>query len=460
MINCRILMLNLLFFICIKQVNAQLCFIPADSFAIVGTQSIHIINADFNGDGHVDLVVANQGSGTGTGNLCLLLGNGTGSFGAATNIATVDPAGIVSADFNGDTKPDLAVCGNGSYNMWIYLNTGAGSFTPTSFTVWATPIAVTSNDFNGDGKPDLAISTFSDSVNVMLGTGTGSFVRTTGIKIGAHPFSIINADFNGDGNKDLLTTYLISDSLDVFLGTGTGSFGPVISFTVADHPDRVISEDFNGDGKLDLATVNYHFSNTSILLGTGSGSFGAATNFTVGSGTYPYSIISADFNNDGRFDLATSNEATDDVSVLLGTGTGSFGADIHFSSASKNPEDITAADFNGDGRSDLAVANLISNHVSVLLNCTAFGIANFGNEQEQIIVYPNPANAIINVELNIIDRIQTNLQITDMMGNTVKQSIIYNLQSIIDVTDLSEGVYNISVSTKEGTINKKLVIMH
>ena len=86
--------------------------------------------------------------------------------------------------------------------------------------------------------------------------------------------------------------------------------------------------DFNGDGKLDLAVANVGSNNVSILLGTGTGSFGAATNFGVGSD--PFSVAVGDFNGDGKLDLAVANFNSDNVSILLGTGTGSFGAATNF----------------------------------------------------------------------------------------------------------------------------------
>jgi hypothetical protein len=123
--------------------------------------------------------------------------------------------------------------------------------------------------------------------------------------------------------------------------------------------------DFNGDGKSDLATANLSSNNVSVLLGTGTGSFGTATNFTVGIS--PRSVTVGDFNGDGKSDLAVANYASNNVSVLLGTGTGSFGTATNFSVGNR-PLSLTVGDFNSDGKSDLAVANLYSSNVSVLLN--------------------------------------------------------------------------------------------
>src|SRR5439155_606696 len=104
-----------------------------------------------------------------------------------------------------------------------------------------------------------------------------------------------------------------------------------------------------------------------ILLGTGTGSFGAATNFAVG--TTPESVAVGDFNGDGKQDVATANTNSNNISILLGTATGSFGAATNFA-VGTNPVSVVVGDFNGDGKQDLAVANGASNNVSILLGTT------------------------------------------------------------------------------------------
>src|SRR6478735_5114964 len=108
------------------------------------------------------------------------------------------------------------------------------------------------------------------------------------------------------------------------------SFGPATNFVVGTNanPRSVAITDLNGDGKPDLVTANGSSNNVSVLLGTGTGSFGAASNFAVG--TNPFSVAIADVNGDGKPDLVTANYSSNNVSVLLGTGTGSFGAASNF----------------------------------------------------------------------------------------------------------------------------------
>src|SRR5262245_39027516 len=133
------------------------------------------------------------------------------------------------------------------------------------------------------------------------------------------------------------------------------SFTPVTGFPVGTEPRAVVTADFNNDGRLDLAAANYGAGSVSVLLGNGSGAFGAAITSTAGAN--PVSIAVGDFNADGKLDLATANEGDNNVSVLLGNGNGSFQAPTNMLSG-PTPNSVAVGDFNNDGKLDLvATAN-------------------------------------------------------------------------------------------------------
>jgi hypothetical protein len=173
---------------------------------------------------------------------------------------------VAIGDFNGDGKSDLAVAGG---NVSILLGTGTGTFgAATNYTVGAYPRSVAIGDFNGDGLSDLATAnSTSNDVSILLGTGTGTFGAATNFTVGFGPFSVAIGDFNGDGKSDLAVANFFDGNVSILLGTGTGTFGAATNFGVGIGvaPRSVAIGDFNGDGLSDLATA---YPNVSILLNT------------------------------------------------------------------------------------------------------------------------------------------------------------------------------------------------
>ena len=244
-------------------------FALAANFA-AGTNPESVAVGDFNGDGRPDLAVANVNNGA-AGSVSILLGTGTGAFGAATNfLVGTNPLSVAAADFNGDGRPDLAVANSSSFNVSILLGTGTGTFgAATNFAAGTEPRSVAVGDFNGDGRPDLAVANFiSNNVSILLGTGTGTFGAATNLAVGTAPVSVAVRDFNGDGRPDLSVANNDSNNVSILLGTGTGSFGAATNFAVGNTPIFVAVGDFNGDGKPDLSVANEGSNNVSVLLNT------------------------------------------------------------------------------------------------------------------------------------------------------------------------------------------------
>ncbi len=347
-----------------SNANAQVCFSAATNFALGGYSPSSITKADFNGDNKTDLAVTNSGPGS----VSVLLGNGNGAFGTATDFTVgSSPKSITTSDFNGDHKADLAIANNMSNNVSILIGNGTGGFdTAVNYTVGNNPSSVISADFNGDSIADLAVSYGGASnVSILIGNGTGSFGAPVNFAIVSQSSSVCSADFNGDGKADLAVANYNS-GVSILLGNGAGSFGTATSFTAGSNPYYIISADINGDNKVDLVTVNYGSNNVSLLLGNGAGSFSAPTNFATGS--YSNSAISTDFDGDSKLDLAVTN-GSNVVSVLRNNGSGGFDAAINFT-VGDNPSSVISSDFNADGKPDLAVTNNMSSNVSALLNCS------------------------------------------------------------------------------------------
>ncbi|GAB4021561.1 hypothetical protein GCM10028773_30770 [Spirosoma koreense] len=174
------------------------------------------------------------------------------------------------------------------------------------------------------------------------------------------------SDVNLDGKPDLIAYSNPDRNVSVLLGTGTGSFGPQTTFNVGDELVGMVIADVNLDGRPDIITVNANNSinNISVLLGDGTGSFAAPTSFPAG--IYPRSMVIADVNLDGKLDIVTANSGGNNGSLLLGDGAGSFGPPTPISLAS-NPVSLAVGDVNDDGKPDLICTSINNNTVSVLL---------------------------------------------------------------------------------------------
>lgn len=349
-------------------------------------QPLQLINADFTGDGKTDLLIlggtcqitscANNGS------VLLRAGDGSGNFNAASEFEVGNnPAAMVTGDFNNDGKPDVATANAGSNNVSIRLNNGTGGFSPAvSIAVSEQPRAIVTGDFNNDGKSDLAVTHVTPTVNqiitILLGNSAGGFSNPMTINSSQPFFSILAADLDSDGNADLVaSTYSPffggpspQRGIYVLRGNGGGAFSAARQISTAIASEMILF-DFNGDGRFDIAAATAD-DKLVLLFGDGAGNFAEPVVYplqSVGSqNAGPRAISLADFNGDGRPDIALTNGGTESVEVLLGNGSGNFGTPVAYL-AGLQPVSVTAGDFNGDGRVDLATAN-ISNTTSVLLN--------------------------------------------------------------------------------------------
>ncbi len=236
------------------------------------------------------------------------------------------------------------------------------------------PKSVAVGDFNNDGRPDL-VTAHPGSVSVLLGNGSGGFAARLDEFTGDARESVAVADFNKDGKLDAVTVAPgywddLANTVSVHLGDGSGGFAARIDATTGDFPASVAVADFDRDGKPDVATANILGDSVSVLLGDGSGGFAPRSDFATGDA--PVAIAVADFDNDGDRDLATANADAATVSVLLGDGAGGFAPKTDFATGD-SPQAIAAGDLDKDGDPDLVASNWSGYTVGVRLGDGAGG---------------------------------------------------------------------------------------
>jgi uncharacterized protein (DUF2141 family) len=332
-------------------------FQAARNFNLVGTVG-HVLSADFNGDGNLDLATYNS----------VMLGNGDGTFRApiATDPSLGNPQS--SADVNNDHIPDLIGFGPSGGGLVVLLGKGDGTFgQANSFATGGSPTAVTFGDFNGDGNLDAALlGDASGNVSIMLGNGDGTFQSPINYPTTEALYAfVLNGDFNGDGKLDLLVGSG-QDTLNLLLGNGDGTFqSPKVINAGGCY---AASADLNGDNKLDIILVGCPFAgangDVTVLLGNGNGTFKTPVNYPAGALGLPKV---RDVNGDGKLDVVIpdSGNRGNKVAVLLGNGNGTLQAPRNYF-VEEVVTGLAVADFNGDHLPDLAVGNY--DHVSILLN--------------------------------------------------------------------------------------------
>ena len=325
-----------------------------------------VVAADLDGDGAPDLAWARAGSPD--NQMMVQLNRGNGSFAPAVGYPAVGRSNdIQAADLDGDTHVDLVVISQGdslaNSTIDLYLNNGKGSFTHKTAQGGSGPLKLTLADFSGDGLPDIAMTNYwsaSGDISVLINKGKGTFAAQVRYPIGDDPSGITSTDLDGDGDIDLAVAHLVEGghlNVDVLTNNGKGAFvaAKVISIDGYIGTPVVASADMDGDGDQDLVASGQGAEKVWVLLNKGGLTF---TQSPYAAGFTAFDLRLADLDRNGDIDVVSTDYSSNagEMVILRNNGKGQLSAPESFEST-RVPHDMAVADFDGDGRADIAVAS-------------------------------------------------------------------------------------------------------
>ncbi|HVO62766.1 MAG TPA: FG-GAP-like repeat-containing protein [Terriglobales bacterium] len=352
-----------------------------------------VATADFNKDGLADLVlggifIASDGNTVQKSGVSVFLGTpgaisqpgmNYGSGGQLANVAV--------GDFDRDGNMDIVAADAATGVVNLFLGNGDGSFKDPQFFPSAPDgaNAIIVADFNHDGAPDVAVAGYPNALYLLLNDKTGQFQAPIVYALNDDAWALAAGDINGDGKLDIVLPHFAANTFSVLLGNGDGSFRALPDFTNGSVDlGGVALRDLNGDGKLDLAFTIAQ--GAAVAFGNGDGTFQSPSVYDASHGSQLSeggNLVIADFNGDGKLDIAFTNTGLQTLDVLLGNGDGSFASATEFPLGAM-PFDVTTADLNGDGSQDIAATSLLYPGVITLLNSGGTAIS--------VTTTPNPAS--------------------------------------------------------------------
>lgn len=348
------------------------CVLTSDSFP-VGDSPLDIATGDFDSDGDLDVVTANNVLGT----ISVLLNTGDGRFTDRTDYPSGAGARfVVVGDVNNDNHLDLAIANQGEDTISVVINNGNGTFAPAVKYDAGTRVRSTAiGDLNGDGHPDIAASNSGDNLNnvsIFINNGDGTFAQQVTYDSPGNTSRIVAmGDLDGDNDLDLVVANAAGGvgnggpGIAVLFNNGDGIFSNNGQYDVGAGPRSLVIEDLDGDNDLDVAVASVGGSLISVLLNDGDGTFAIASNVNVPNAFY---VTAADLNGDQSLDLAVTN-TTNGLTTLINNGDGTFVTGAVFQTGLLL-QVVAVADVNNSPDVDLIVVDAFpTGSVTVLSPC-------------------------------------------------------------------------------------------
>ena len=329
---------------------------PYVSIAMTDALNARIVAADFNGDGKSDLGTTSRTE------LFVALMGANGQPGPATKIGTGDNLlSLESADVNGDGKVDLVLNDSVRSAIVVFPGVGDGSFGPgIESNVPVTPHEMVTGDFNGDAKVDVAFASDNGFVGILAGNGTGTFAGAAGHFATPAVRFLTAGDFDGDGKLDLLGRRSDLKTLRYFRGAANGTFSTAADVTGGGQNFPIDAADLDADGDLDIVTGDSQLLRMSVLLNQGGGVYAAPVTYPLLHS--PFDIELLDVTGDGIPDAVVLLTNRSAIATYPGKGDGTFAAAVHSiptyfpvnTSAPRagSPISVIQADVDGDGATD------------------------------------------------------------------------------------------------------------
>ncbi len=399
---------------------------------------IAINRGDFNGDGILDIVTANNS----TSSVSVYFGRSDGTFAAPIDTNTgIGASDLALGDFNNDGKLDVAITNTTGRSAQVLLGNGNGTFQPAQLiSLDGQAVSITASDFNNDGKMDLAIgitqfgSLILNEIEVLQGDGAGHFALAATLGLGANNSLVRKirvGDFNNDGKVDIAV--LQQQALNVFFGNGNFTFD-FLALADFQQANDMNTGDLNQDGFTDILLSTFDGGSTgSASTGGVLAFFGTPTrnltsqdailssNISGTSSSYgsPSEMVAADVNGDGINDIVALDDdalSANGVYVWTGNPDGSFQQTPtkFIYTTDRNKVAMVAGDFNRDGKIDFAATLIGNSTMEVLLNATTRAACQKNLSDPSMTVCQPQEATFSNSPLHIIAKGNSSKTVTDI----------------------------------------------